>query len=688
MNMKNWKVGRHREENASRLNYLVLIILLACVSLLVRLFFVQVWNHRDYLLAAEKQQQYSTQLEPTRGKIYMQDKDGALHTLAANRDFIRLYAVPSKITEADKLAEELFNFFKKPALVKAIDEALNKEEADKLTQALESISNLSPEEKAIKTAEIKNNHNSQLSDPIYQESKAKRREELIKAKEDTIKSDYLKLFSKTNDPYEPLENKVDIDQAKAFHTALIGGDLKVSDLEYKNGRMMDVRNGQEVVFNGVGYGLESYRVYLEGNVASNLLGFVSNDKIEKNGEKGKHGSYGLEGYFDDELFGKFGSVKSERGAGGLVIAQDREYKVQQNGYDLVTTIDRNVQFFVDKVLKANGPKYNAENASILVLNPTTGEIVAMASWPDFDPNKYNEVKNSNIFNNPIIFDQYEPGSVFKAVTMSSALDKGKVTPNTTYNDPGQMKIEGWPKFIKNSDYDTAGAHGKTTMIQVLEKSLNTGSIYAMRSIGPETFVDYVENFGFGVKTGIELEGEAPGNIGSITAKKIRPISVATASFGQGISVTPLQMAMAFGALANGGKLMKPYVVKEVRDNEANIISQAEPKVIRQVISESTSALIKGMLVNVVENGHSKGTKVAGYYVAGKTGTAQVAEKGGYGNKLNHTFVGFAPVDNPKFVVLVKLYNPRGFEYAESTAVPIAHEVIEFLLNYWQIPKTR
>jgi cell division protein FtsI/penicillin-binding protein 2 len=272
--------------------------------------------------------------------------------------------------------------------------------------------------------------------------------------------------------------------------------------------------------------------------------------------------------------------------------------------------------------------------------------------------------------------------------MSAALDKGAVKPDTTYNDPGQMMIEGWPKPIKNSDYDSFGAHGKTSMIQVLEKSLNTGSIFAMKSIGPATFADYVKNFGFGVKTGIELEGEAPGNIGSITAKKVRPISAANASFGQGISVTPLQMAMAFGALANGGKLMKPYVVKEVRGGDAKVISQAEPRVLRQVISESTSALITGMLVNVVEKGHSKRAQVAGYYIAGKTGTAQVAAKGGYGDKLNHTFVGYAPVDNPRFVILVKLYNPRGFEFAEATAVPMAHQVIEFLLNYWQIAKTR
>jgi cell division protein FtsI/penicillin-binding protein 2 len=686
--MKHWKLGRHREENAGRLNYLVLIILLLAAALLIRLFFVQVWRHQSYLLAAQNQQEYSAQLEPKRGKIYLQDQDGSLHTLATNREFIRLYAVPNQITEPQKLAEALFDFFKKPALVKEIDEALAKEEADKLQQELATANNWPEEKRAAKIADVKTQQLARLSNPIYQDSKNKLRDELLKAKQGAQLADYLKLFSKTGDPYEPLENKVDVEQAKAFQAVLLGPGLTAGDLAYKDGRMMNLKSGQEAVVNGLGYAPEAYRVYLEGSVASHLLGFVSYDKSERNQELGKHGSYGLEGYFDDELFGKYGSVKSERGAGGLVIAQDREYKVQQDGYDLVLTIDRNVQFFIDKVLREGGVKYNSESASILVLNPATGEIVAMASWPDFDPNKYNDVKDSNVFNNPIIFDQYEPGSVFKAVTMSAALDKGAVKPDTAYNDPGQMMIEGWPKPIKNSDYDSFGAHGRTTMVQVLEKSLNTGSIFAMKSVGVATFADYVKNFGFGVKTGIELEGEASGNIDSITAKKVRPISAANASFGQGISVTPLQMAMAFGALANGGKLMKPYVVKEVRDGNTKVISQAEPRVLRQVISESTSALITGMLVNVVEKGHSKRAQVAGYYIAGKTGTAQVAAKGGYGDKLNHTFVGFAPVDNPRFVILVKLYNPRGFEFAEATAVPLAHQVIEFLLNYWQVPKTR
>lgn len=374
----------------------------------------------------------------------------------------------------------------------------------------------------------------------------------------------------------------------------------------------------------------------------------------------------------------------------MVIVQDREYKDKQDGCDLVLTVDRSIQFFVDKALKEGMAKYKATSASILVLRPQTGEILAMSTMPDFDPNQYNEIKDATIFNNAVIFDQYEPGSVFKAITMASALDKGAVSPTTVYNDPGQIMVEGWPKPIANSDFDTAGGHGQTTMIQVLEKSLNTGAVWAMKQIGPDVFSDYVEKFGFGEKTGIELDGESPGNIAELKAKKIKPIAAATASFGQGIAVTPLQMALSYGALANGGKLMKPYVVKEVRCPDGQVTT-SQPRVIRQVISAQTSDLIRGMLVNVVEKGHSKRAQVAGYYIAGKTGTAQVTEAGRKGyvkGRYNHTFVGFGPEDNPQFVILVRLNSPRGFEYAESTAVPLAHEVIEFLVNYLQIPKSR
>ena len=689
--MKPWKVGRKRGGEERRLTWLTIAIFLLIAGLIARLFFVQVIRHGYYLNTATNQHEFYAELQPNRGKIYFQDKDGSLYPIATNKNYVLIYAVPGEITRGDEIKEKLFEFFKKADVEKEVDDLLKKQEEDELKGELAAINDLPDEEKKQKEKEIKDNRQTLIGSQLYADAKSKRRGEMIEERKKKILEDYQKILEQRGSAYKVLEKRVEPDLAKQFHLALASkSDFNLENLDIKNGRMIDKNTGSEIKIDGLYYSTESFRSYSENSVASQLLGFTAFDSSERNGQVGKHGNYGLEGFFDQELFGKTGSVKSDKGAGGLVIPQDREYKDKQDGCDLVLTIDRSIQFFVDKVLKENMARYNPQSASILVLRPDTGEILAMSSFPDFDPNKYNEAKDPKIFNNNIVFDQYEPGSVFKAVTMASALDRGTVSPASTYNDTGQIMIEGWPKPIANSDYDTAGAHGKTTMIQVLEKSLNTGSIFAMKSIGPEIFTEYVKNFGFGEKTGIELEGESVGNIAELKAKKIKPISAATASFGQGISVTPLQMAMAYGALANGGKLMKPYVVKEVRCADGrNIV--AEPKVIRQVIKPETSALIKGMLVNVVEKGHSKRAQVAGYYIAGKTGTAQITEAGRKGyvqGRYNHTFVGFGPEEKPQFVVLTKLNSPRGFEYAESTAVPIAHEVIEFLVNYLQIPKTR
>ncbi len=696
--MKPWKLGRRRGNEERRLTWLAVLVLLLIVGLTARLFFVQIIRHGAYLATAANQHEFYAELEPSRGKIFIQDKDGSLYPLATNKDYVLIYAVPAEVKQAELIKDKLYEFFKAPFVTKEVDEALLAQEADRLNRDLATVKDLPAEERSAKEAALKTDHQAFLVDPVYLEAKAKRRAEMIQERRQAILDEYQKIFERVGDPYEALAKKVETATAKQFHLALLAltnqaNGLTADDLEIKNGRMINRQTGRDLPVAGIGYVPESYRSYSENNVAAHLLGFTAFDQSERHGQLGKHGNYGLEGFFDEELFGKTGSLKSEKGAGGLVIAQEQEYKDKQDGCDLVLTIDRSIQFFIDKTLRQGMDKYRPDSASILVLKPQTGEILAMSSWPDFDPNKYNEVKDNTIFNNAVIFDQYEPGSVFKAVTMAAALDKGAVTPQTTYNDPGQIMITGWSKPIKNSDFDTAGGHGPTNMIQVLEKSLNTGAIFAMKSIGPEVFTDYVKNFGFGAKTGLELEGESPGDISGLLARNIKPISAATASFGQGIAVTPLQMAMAYGALANGGKLMKPYVVKEVRcfGNPNNKVVDSQPQVLKQVIKPETADLISSMLVNVVENGHSKRAQVAGYYIAGKTGTAQVTEAGkkGYAEgKYNHTFIGYGPVAEPQFVVLVRLNNPRGFEYAESTAVPLAHEVIEFLVNYLQIPKTR
>ena len=273
-------------------------------------------------------------------------------------------------------------------------------------------------------------------------------------------------------------------------------------------------------------------------------------------------------------------------------------------------------------------KHNASGGSVIVLEPKTGAIIAMCSVPSFDPNNYREEKDISVYNNPAIFYQYEPGSTFKAITLAIAIDQGKITPSTTYEDKGSIMIKGWHKPISNSDFATHGAHGVVDMNSVLDNSLNTGAIFAMNQVGPKVFSDYLKRFGFGERTGIEFLAESPGNINNMLSTRVKEIDAATASFGQGIATTPLQMVMSYQVIANKGLMMKPHIVKKIigpNDKEQDIL----PKSVSQVISESTAATVSAMLVNVVEKGHSKRAAIDGYYVGGKTGTAQIASLGGY-----------------------------------------------------------
>lgn len=359
-----------------------------------------------------------------------------------------------------------------------------------------------------------------------------------------------------------------------------------------------------------------------------------------------------------------------------------------DGSDLVLSIEGAVQFYVCEKLNEVARKHGADGGSVVVVNPETGAIMSMCSYPNYNPNKYSEVEDIDVYNNPAVFDTYEPGSVFKTMTMAAALNEEAVSPYTTYEDKGKIMIEGWDKAIKNSDFSTHGPHGVVDMNYVLEYSLNTGSIFAMKKTGPQVFADYVKKFGFGEQTGIELEGEGTGHISNIEKGYVAPIYAATASYGQGITATPLQVTMAYAALANDGILMKPYIVKEVRHSDGSV-DKTNPVQVRRVVSEEVSNLISGMLVNVVQGGHAKEAGVKGYYVGGKTGTAQVAsEKGGYGSKTIHTFVGYAPIEDSKFVMLVKLDDPKDVQYSASSAAPLFGDLAEFMLNYYQVPKTR
>ena len=309
----------------------------------------------------------------------------------------------------------------------------------------------------------------------------------------------------------------------------------------------------------------------------------------------------------------------------------------------------------------------------------------MCAYPDFNPQEYNKVDSIDVFNNPAIFSAYEPGSIFKPMTMAAAIDAGAVDPKTSFTDTGSVMVDGWPKPIGNAQ---GKIYGTVDMTTALEESINTGMIFAMRQMGTDVFKSYVKKFGFGVETGIELETEADGDISSLN--KDAEIYVATATFGQGIAVTPLQIVMAYAAIANGGVLKSPIIVDEIRRADGTIEKHTSRDV-AQVIDSKTARTVAAMLVSVIEYGHGKRAGVPGYYIAGKTGTAQVARTSGIGYEEDNTigsFAGFGPVENPKFAMVVRIDNPKDVVWAESTAAPLFGEIAGFLLQYFEVAPVR
>lgn len=432
---------------------------------------------------------------------------------------------------------------------------------------------------------------------------------------------------------------------------------------------------------GIFYVREESRLYPEPEMSGHVLGFVGSNE-----DGSLSGKYGIEGYFDEELSGKIGYLMAEHDiAGRLIAVADRIYEAATDGVDIVLTLDRTIQYKACLALEDAVRAHDAEGGSVVIVEPTTGHILAMCGAPDYDPNHYGNVDSINIFNNPAIFNAYEPGSVFKPLTMAAALDVGAVTPKTTFTDLGYVMVDGWPKPIGNAE---GKVYGEVDMTQVLEDSINTGMIFAVRQAGMDVFVEFIKRFGFGELTGIELETEAAGTISSLDIGS--EIYAATASFGQGITVTPLQIAMAYAAIANGGVLKKPQIVDEIHYADGTV-EKRSPVDLTQVMQTSTSRTLAAMLVSVIEHGHGTKAGVPGYYIAGKTGTAQVARTDGIGYDQDNTigsFAGFGPVEDPRFAMVVRIDNPKDVVWAESTAAPLFGEIAEFLLQYFEIPPVR
>lgn len=419
---------------------------------------------------------------------------------------------------------------------------------------------------------------------------------------------------------------------------------------------------------------EQQRYYPENELGAQILGFLNAENI---------GNYGVEQKYNDDLKGSGGQVVAERDVRGRLLSSLAERPVQ-NGTNLVLTIDRNVQGYVEKTLKKALETYQAASGTVVVMDAKTGGIVAMASEPSFNPNIYRDVpKNEQSrFLNPATAAVWEPGSIFKTVVMAAAIDNGVVEPETEGVFSNSVQVGKYEIHTAENK-----AFGRETMTQVLEHSDNVAMVWVAQQLGTEKMAASIKKFGFGAPTGIDLPGEVGGNV--LPASQWHDIERSTMSFGQGIATTPLQIVSAMAALGNGGHLLQPHIVQQLiaPDGSATTIP---PKVVDEtVISATTSAKITAMMVSVVVNGHGKRAAVPGYAIAGKTGTAQIPNPAGgyYEDRHIGGFAGFFPADNPRFAMVVKLDEPKTVKFAESSAAPTFGEIAKFMLNYYRIPPT-
>jgi len=413
--------------------------------------------------------------------------------------------------------------------------------------------------------------------------------------------------------------------------------------------------------NGLHFEEKFSRFYPETSQAAHLLGFVG-----KNEEGKDQGYFGLEGFYEEKLKGKEGKVIQENDALGRPIILGNNYEVPpKNGADLILFLDRQLQWIVEQKLEEGVLKYGAKEGLVIITNPKEGSVLAMAAFPDFDPNEYSQT-DPLLFLNPAISATFEPGSIFKPLIMAIALENQVVTPETICPCEGPLEIGEYRISTWNNQY-----YPQSTMTEIIQHSDNVGMAFVAQKVGLEKILSGLEKFGFGKITGIDLQGEVSPALRE--AKYWSPIDLATLGFGQGIAVTPLQMVQAMSAIANNGKMVSPRVVASIVDEKGK--QEAIPKKEQSVISSHTSQEITKMMVNAVDNGEAKWAKIEGAKIAGKTGTAQIPISGHYDpQKTVASFIGFAPADNPEFLMLVTLNEPTTSPWASETAAPLWFEI--------------
>lgn len=431
---------------------------------------------------------------------------------------------------------------------------------------------------------------------------------------------------------------------------------------------------EKLKLDGLGFQEQTERYYPEASMAAHLVGFLG-----KNKEGNDQGFFGLEGYYNSQMQGRDGRLYVVKDALSNPVVNDIREEKTIHGRTIQLTLDRTIQYFAEKRLKEGVIKYEAEGGSIIAMESETGKILAAASVPDFDPTNYYDFSQTS-YKDPIVSDLYEPGSTFKVLIMASAIDTGKIKPETkcTICD-GPVEVSGYTIKTWNNKY-----FPNSTMKEVLQHSDNTGMVFIGQKMGPGNTREYLKRFGIGSLTGVDLQGEVTGDL----RDRWSEIDLATITFGQGISITPLQLVNAVNAIANDGALMQPYIVDKIIDQGGKEI-KIKPTEKRRVIKESTAKIMSWLMVNNVEAGESKWTKIENYRIAGKTGTAQVPVAGHYDpNVTIASFVGFFPAEDPKVTMLVLVNKPKTSIYGSETAAPIFFQVAKDIIQQLEIPPSR
>ena len=432
---------------------------------------------------------------------------------------------------------------------------------------------------------------------------------------------------------------------------------------------------EEEKIKGLGFEQEFKRYYPEASMAANLLGFVGRD--ESGSSKGY---FGVEGYYDRLLRGKSSSaVQINDALGRPILARiENEKSFGTDGSSLVLNINRSVQYMAERKLKEGIERYGASGGMVGILDPKTGNVLAMANFPSYDPRYYHEYTDE-FYKNSFISNLYEPGSTFKPLVMSAAFNEKLLTPKSKCTIcSGPIFIGGYELHTWNDKY-----YPDSTMLEVIQHSDNTGMVYTAQKLGLDHMTKYLNSFGIGKTTGIDLEGEV--------APYIKPkeswheADLATAGFGQGISITPIELLTSFSAIANKGIMMEPHVVGAVIDVDGNV-TKIQPKELGRPIDGNTAKVMTEVLVNAVNKGEAQFARIKGYRIAGKTGTASIPIEGKYDpNKTIASFIGFAPANDPKFVMLVILDRPTARIYGSETAAPIFFGIARDLFTHFGLP---